>query len=45
MEETIEEKYARWDRGEFTEEEIAEIKAEEKREKEALLQSGIILEE
>ncbi len=33
--ETVEEQMARWDRGEFTEEEIAEIKAEEKREDKA----------
>lgn len=35
-EETMEEKMKRWDRGEFTEEEIAEIKAEEEREDAAL---------
>ena len=34
--ETVEEMQARWDRGEFTAEEIAEIKAEEKREDAAL---------
>jgi len=35
-EETIEEQMARWDRGEFTEEEIAEIRTEEEREDAAL---------
>lgn len=35
-EETMVEKMKRWDRGEFTEEEIAEIKAEEEREDEAV---------
>lgn len=39
-EETMEEKMERWDRGEFTEEEIAEIKAEEEREDEALKEMG-----
>ena len=34
--ETMEEKMKRWDRGEFTEEEIAEIKDEEAREDKAV---------
>ena len=41
IEETIEEKHARWDRGEFTEQEIAEIKAEEEREDKALEEAGL----
>jgi hypothetical protein len=35
-EETMEEKMKRWDRGEFTPEEVAEIREEEKREDEAI---------
>ena len=38
--ETVVEMQARWDRGEFTAEEIAEIKAEEKREDAALKLQG-----
>lgn len=38
--ETVEEMQARWDRGEFTAEEIAEIRAEEKREDRALKLQG-----
>jgi len=39
-EETVEEQMARWDRGEFTPEEVAEIRIEEERE-DAALESSI----